>query len=268
MGDVVEQGLGYFGDKEDRKAADRASNTQIAYLRESMAGQERAREEFRELLQPFVDAGYEGAEGLMRHAESGEEARPILQEFAQAGSDALGGQRALAGLDGAEAQASAIEGLRGTPEYDMLVGQAEEALLQNASATGGVRGGNTTSALMETRPGILTDLINRQYGRLGGLANAGGNAAQNLMSGSQQAFGNLASMGQNSAAMTGNTGVQTAMNVSNLNQQIGASRAGVDLMPTGWGSFVNNQRAGYARDQAFVQGLIGTAVEGYTSGGL
>ena len=54
-----------------------------------------------------------------------------------------------------------------------MLGEAENALLQNASATGGLRGGNTQSALSELRPALLTSLIEQSYSRAGDLAGYG-----------------------------------------------------------------------------------------------
>ena len=164
--------------------------------------------------------------GVFQFARAGEEALPVLQQFAQTGGEALEGQRALAGLGGAEAQASAIEALRGTPEYEMLVREGEEALLQNASATGGVRGGNTAGALSELRPGLLVDLINRQYSRLGGLAGAGGNVAGSMASNAQNVYSNLMNTGQASSVGSANLGQQFGAQAAQGLSNIGAYQAG------------------------------------------
>jgi hypothetical protein len=65
----------------------------------------------------------------------------------------------------------------------MLVRSGEEAILAQAAATGGLRGGNVQRALSQYRPQVLSSLINQQYQRLGGLtqlgqASAAGQAAQ------------------------------------------------------------------------------------------
>jgi hypothetical protein len=58
-----------------------------------------------------------------------------------------------------------------------MVQQGEEAMLQNAAATGGLRGGNLEGALASFRPQVLSELINQQYARLGGLTSIGQSAA-------------------------------------------------------------------------------------------
>ena len=107
----------------------------------------------------------------------------LFQPYVQAGTGSLAAQMQLIGLGGPEAQQNAINALRMGPEYQMLVEQGEEAILQNAAATGGLRGGNVQRALADFRPQVLSGLINQQYQRLGGLtqigqASAAGQAAQ------------------------------------------------------------------------------------------
>jgi hypothetical protein len=169
----------------------------------------------------LVDPG-----GLFGMAGAGEDVTPILEQFAQTGGDALTAQRGLTGLDGPEAQASAIEALKGTPEYDMLVGDAEEALLQNASATGGVRGGNTQSALMEVRPDILVDMINRKYAQYGGLAGAGGEVASSMFSNAGNIYNSIMGTGANAASQTGGAATDLGDDVAGLTTEMGDIEAG------------------------------------------
>lgn len=128
----------------------------------------------------------------------------LLAPYAQAGTKAIGAQADLAGLNGTDAQRAAIAALEGSPQMAALTQQGETAILQNASATGGLRGGNVQGALATFRPQMLSALIEQQYGRLGGLT----------------------SIGQNAAAGTGNAGMATGNNVTQLLGQIGASQAG------------------------------------------
>ncbi len=128
----------------------------------------------------------------------------LLKPYVTAGTGALQGQQNLIGLGGADAQTKAIQGLAGGPEMQSMVQQGENAILQNASATGGLRGGNTQGALAQFRPQMLNQLINQQFSRLGGIT----------------------SIGQNAAAGVGNAGMGMAANVSNLYGQQGAAAAG------------------------------------------
>jgi len=107
----------------------------------------------------------------------------LFQPFVQAGTGTLAQQLNLIGAGGQEAQQQAISALQAGPEYQALVQSGEEAILAQAAATGGLRGGNVQRALSQYRPQVLSSLINQQYQRLGGIsqlgqASAAGQAAQ------------------------------------------------------------------------------------------
>lgn len=185
----------------------------------------------------YSGLGSQGMEGLSSLAGATAGGVGQLQQYAGAGTSALESQRALAGELGPEAQQAAMTEIENSPEMQMMVRQGEEALLQNASATGGLRGGNTQRALAELRPQMLNALVNQKYSRLGGLAGAGLNTSQYLtgagggvsqyMTGAgQQATGQIASMGQASAAGTAAMGQQSASSIANLLGQKGAAIAG------------------------------------------
>lgn len=148
--------------------------------------------------------------GIAEQRRQFDEIRKLLQPYVEAGTPALAGQQALIGLKGPQEQQTAISALESSPLFQGLVQQGEEAILQKASATGGLRGGNVQAVLAQFRPQMLTELINQQYERLGGLT----------------------TLGQRSAAGVGDVGAQTAANVSNLLQQEGAARAGGVLAGT------------------------------------
>jgi hypothetical protein len=131
----------------------------------------------------------------------------LLKPYTDAGPGALGEQQALLGLSGAGAERAAIDRIQGGQTFQALSQQGENAILQNASATGGLRGGNVQGALAQFRPALLSSLIDQQYGRLGGLT----------------------SLGQQSAAGVGTAGLQTGVNVANLLGQQGAAQAGAEI---------------------------------------
>lgn len=128
----------------------------------------------------------------------------LLKPFVNAGTDAIAGYGNLLGTNGYGSQREAINVLQSSPEFRSLVAKGENAILQNASATGGLRGGNVQASLAQFRPEILSQLINQQFQRLGGIAG----------------------LGQNAAAGVGNAGMQSGAAISNLLQQQGAARAG------------------------------------------
>jgi hypothetical protein len=127
-------------------------------------------------------------------------------------------QQALLGLAGPEAQRKAIAELAAGPQMQALVQQGENALLQQASATGGLRGGNIQAALAQFRPQVLSELIGQQYSRLGGLTALG-----------QETTSNLARLGQASAAGTGAAAQESGANIASLLAQQGAAQAGAQM---------------------------------------
>jgi hypothetical protein len=154
----------------------------------------------------------------------------LLKPYVEAGTGALANQLALAGVSGAGAQQSAINALQQGPEFNALVQQGENSILQNAAATGGLRGGNVQGALAQFRPQVLSSLIEQQYGRLGGLASAG----------------------QNAATGVGNAGMQTGQNISNLLAQQGSAQAGGTLAAAQtWGNTIGSIGLGLGRGYAY-----------------
>ncbi|WP_221175245.1 hypothetical protein, partial [Staphylococcus aureus] len=75
------------------------------------------------------------------------------------------------------AQQTAIGNINNSAEMQTYLQQGENAILQNASATGGLRGGNTQAALAQFRPQLLNQLINQRYQNYAGLTALGQNAA-------------------------------------------------------------------------------------------
>jgi hypothetical protein len=145
--------------------------------------------------------------GIVEQRRQFDALQALLKPYTEAGLPALQQQQAFLGLQGPEAEQAAIERIRSGETFQALAGQGEEALLQRASATGGLRGGNIQGALAQFRPQLLSSLIEQQYGRLGGLT----------------------TLGQQSAAGVGTAGMQTGSNVANLLAQQGAARAGGEL---------------------------------------
>lgn len=123
-------------------------------------------------------------------------------------------------------QARAVAELEGQPMFQALARQGEEAILQNASATGGLRGGNTQGALARFRPELLNQFINQQYARLAGITEMGQNAAAGVGSAGLSTGANignvLMSRGQATAAGAGAQG----QIFSNMIGQVGGAFAG------------------------------------------
>lgn len=202
IGDVVG---GITGAKQQAKAAEAAAGTQAGYAQAGIEEQRRQFDMLTELLRPYVEAG-----------------TPALQQ-----------QQAFLGLRGAPEQQAAIGALEQSPFFQSAVRQGEEALLQQASATGGLRGGNIQAALAQFRPAMLQQQIAQQYQNLAGLT----------------------SLGQQSAAGQGSAGMQTAGSIGELLAQKGAALAGGQLAKG------NVARQSYA-DLQRVANTVGSAMMG------
>ncbi len=133
-----------------------------------------------------------------------------------AGQDALSQQMGLLGLGsgGATQQQSAISQLQNSPLYQSLFRNGQNTVLNNAAATGGLRGGNTQSSLANFGSDTLAQVIQQQLANLGGISGTG----------------------QTSANQLGSAGQNTANSISSLLSQNGQSQAGGILGTAG----VNN----------------------------
>jgi hypothetical protein len=139
----------------------------------------------------------------------------LLAPYAAAGTPALQAQQSLLGLQGPEAERAAIERISGGETFQALAAQGEEALLQRASATGGLRGGNIQGALAQFRPQLLSSLIEQQYGRLGGMTSLG-----------QASAAGIGSAGTAAGANIGNIYGAQGTNIARLLGEQGAAQAG------------------------------------------
>jgi hypothetical protein len=189
IGDLIGDVFGGItGAKQAGQAAERAGATQAAAAEKGIEEQRRQFDKLVELMSPYVAAGV----------------------------PALTAQQALVGLQGPEAEQAALERITGGSTFQELARQGEEALLQRASATGGLRGGNVQAALAQFRPQLLNQLIEQQYTQLGGLTNIGQASAVRQAAAGQQTGLNVANLLANQAAATaggqvarGNVGRQT-----------------------------------------------------------
>lgn len=161
--------------KKSAKASQNAANAQTAGDDRAIEEQRRQFDEIQKLFKPYSDAG----------------------------TGSLAAQQNILGLNGAQAQQQAYDQIANSPAMQSMMQQGENSILQNASATGGLRGGNMQGALAQFRPQLLNQLVNQQYQNLGGIT----------------------SLGQNSAAQQGNAGMNTANNISNLLQNSGSAQA-------------------------------------------
>lgn len=218
---------GVISSRSQSRAARSASDAQTEQAYAAMDQQNEQFNRVRELLSPYTQAAT-GAPGgqfdpgaylqqnpdVAAHPYYSQHPEEHFEKYGRgegraypttrAVNGSLTAQQDLLGLNGADAQSRAIAGIENSPYFSGLVKQGENAILQNASATGGLRGGNTQGALAQFRPQMLAAAIADQYQRLGGIT----------------------SLGQNAAAGVGNAGQNAANENSALLGQVGAAQAG------------------------------------------
>jgi hypothetical protein len=207
-------------------AAKSAAQTQAASQGQAIDEQRRQFDAIRELLSPYVQAG-----------------KPDLtQPYIGAGPGALQAMQGLAGLRGAGEQQAAINQIQQGAQFQELARQGEQGILQNAAATGGLRGGNVQAALAQFRPALLNQLIESQYGKLAGLTTLGSTSAENLLR-----------IGQASAAGTAAAGQQSAQNIGNLMVGQGQARAAGQI----------GAANAFAQGVGGITGALGSGVQNY-----
>jgi hypothetical protein len=145
--------------------------------------------------------------GIQEQRRQFDAIRELLQPYVEAGTPALAAQQAMLGFGPAGAEQAQIDAVTRSPIFQERVRQGEQALLSQASATGGLRGGNIQAALAQFRPAILAEELETRFGRLGGMVG----------------------LGQRSAVGVGEAGMQMGRDVSGLLATQGAARAGAAL---------------------------------------
>jgi hypothetical protein len=204
LGSVLGSNASRSAASTQARAAEAGQETQRQMFGQAQETQRQMFERTQEILRPYVEAG--------------QAQLPTLGGYTQAGPQAFDRQLALAGLLGPQAQQSAIEQVRTQPRFGALTRSGEEAILSNASATGGLRGGNVQQSLANFRSDLLASEIEREYARFGGLAAFGQGVSQNL-----------AQMGQAAGAGTGVAAMSAGQGISALQGAAGAARAGGTL---------------------------------------
>jgi len=161
----------------------------------------------------------------------------LLDPYVQAGYQSLEQQQALNGSLGPEAQQAAYDQIQNSPGFQSAVQQGEQGILQNASATGGLRGGNTQGALAQFRPQMLNSAINQRYGQLGGITG----------------------IGQASAAGVGAAGMQGALSNAGLYSAMGDANAASILGQYDMGRQAFGDVTNFGKDSAllFLRGIFG-----------
>lgn len=127
-------------------------------------------------------------QGIAEQQREFNTAQQNFAPFLEGGTQALGATKDLLGLSGNSAQQAAIDALKASPGFTSLYNTGADTILQNAAATGGLRGGNTQNSLANFGANLLGTVIQNQLSNLGGLTNIGAGTA-----------GQLGQLGQQSA---------------------------------------------------------------------
>lgn len=182
VGGLIAGGLGLAGASKQAGAARDAAAQSAQGTAMAIAEQRAAREQLVKLLSPWTTGG----------------------------QGALARQMSLLGLgvNGAGQQQRAIAQFEQSPMFQALARQGEDAILQNASATGGLRGGNVQGALAQFRPALLNQQLQQQFQNLSGIS----------------------ALGQRSAAGVGDSGQSTANNIGNLQMANASNQANAGLV--------------------------------------
>lgn len=173
---LVESLAGIFGANEQKSNIRRAADSRFNFAQKGIDEQRGSYSDISNLFSPYVKAG-----------------DAALQE-----------QLSLLGLLGDGSEESAIGSVMSSPTFQSMLDTGERGILSNASATGGLRGGDVQEALAMFSPALLSSLIEKRFSQLGGLS----------------------AMGQNSAGQQAGYRSSAGSNITNLLDLQGSSQAG------------------------------------------
>ncbi len=160
----------------------------------------------------------------------------LLSPYNQVGTNSLTPLGNLTGANGGAQQQAAIEQLQQSPLFQSQMNAGKQAILQSASATGGLRGGNTQLSLAGLGQQTLASTIQQQIGNLQGTAQLGLNAATQTGVNGVQAGANIASANNAYGAQIG----------QNAGLQIGAINNGAGAINGALGTYAGLKAGGYS----------------------
>lgn len=136
------------------------TNTVTNYMAPVMAGNNPAISGNRDLAMTTAQGGIDG-----------------LDRFVQPGVQGTRLAAALSGSLGNEEMAAAMADFQESPQQKFLRERGEQAVLRNAAATGGTRGGNVLKELTQFGIGAAAQDFDKYFDRVSGVADRGLNAA-------------------------------------------------------------------------------------------
>lgn len=181
---------GLLGGGSQKKAAEQATAAQTAAFNRAIDIQNNQYNQTRQDYMPYTTAGNNAIQSLDE-----------LIRLSMGGGNGTPPTRATDEMLAAQAELEAR--VKGMPLYQSMYRNGEEAILQNAAATGGLRGGNTQRGLADFGSDVLSNVYQQTLANLGQVANLGLGAT-----------GSVANFGANTANAT-----------SNLTSAIGSAQA-------------------------------------------
>lgn len=157
----------------------------------------------------------------------------LYKPYIEAGNLGLTEYLNLLGLG--EGQAGNIySNLANDPVYQDLIAQSEDALLQNAAATGGTRGGNVQGILAQLRPGMLNQFLQDRLAQYSNLMTFGQNSAANQAAQGQAVSNQIAGLyGEQGAANAGYQLFKSSLNRDLLNAGISGGKQALSMLGGG-----------------------------------
>jgi hypothetical protein len=152
-------------------------------------------------------------------------ASDLIRPYYDEGRGASDYQAALTGALGGQAQADAFQRYQESPEQAYLKEQSERALTRNASATGGLQGGNVLKELQKNATGLAAQDFQNSFNRLETTAGRGYDAGKAL------------------------SGIELGLGDKLGDLATGNSRAGADMV-FGTGQALAGARLGTGKDMA------------------
>lgn len=192
---------GLFGGGAQKKAANQATAAQVAAYNRGIDIQNQQYQQTRSDYMPYTQAGNAAVTDL---------------------------SQLVTGYDGNPEGLTAR--IQGDPLYQSAYRNGEEALLQNASATGGLRGGNAQRSLADFGSDTLSGVYQQILGNLSGVAGMGlgatgsvAGAGMNAANNNTQLVGNIGQAQANNYLARGRINAQNWQNAGSFLDQIGSS---------------------------------------------
>ncbi len=185
-------------------------------------------------------------------------AQTQMRPWLEAGGSALAAQSNIMGLSGVDAQQQAYDDYSMSPGQQFLRDRGEKAMVRNASAIGGLGGGNVRSDLQQQGIGFAAQDFGNYYNRLAGMSGTG-----------QTSAGQMGRMGANYAGRMGQMGSNASNLLGNIGQNFGnAAAQQYGLAGNARASGIFGQQQASANQQGQTNDLIKTGLSFFSDNRL